>query len=433
MLNYLWNGAAIASLMLAPAGARAAGPGSPSAIAASQSAAGAIEAFYAVRRNAPLWLEGKSEGAAARELIEILRRAPIDGLSSGPQLAARIEQAIGVARSGDRQAIANAERLMSAAWVVYVQTLRKPTAGMIYGDPGLPSAAPQAAIILRDAARAPSLGAYLEQVAAVNPIYAALRRAALADGAGAAPTAVLRANLDRARAIPATGRFVLVDAAAQRLWMYDDGRVSGSMKVIVGKPQYATPMIASVIHYATLNPYWHVPDHLVREIVAANVLKQGTGYLKARGYQVMADYSDQAEVLPPSSIDWKAVAAGKATAKIRQLPGPANSMGQVKFSFPNNEGIYLHDTPDKALFDEARRTLSNGCVRLEDAPRLARWLMGSDPRAAGSSPEQHVRLPKSVPIYITYLTATPAGEALDFVDDVYGRDRPAEARTAALL
>jgi murein L,D-transpeptidase YcbB/YkuD len=433
VLNYLWNGAVIASLALFPVSAQAAPPAAPAAIVASQGATGAVEAFYAARRNAPLWFEGGREGAAALELVEILRRAPIDGLSSGPQLAGQIQQAIGFARGGDPRAIADAERLMSNAWVAYVQALRAPTAGMIYGDPVMPSAAPQASIILRDAARAPSLATYLEAVSAVNPIYAALRRAALAEGGSAAQPAVLRANLDRARAIPAKGRFVLVDAAAQKLWMYDDGRVADSMKVIVGKPQYATPMIASVIHYATLNPYWHVPDHLVREIVAANVVRHGTNYLKTRGYQLVSDYSDQAEVLSPSSVDWKAVAAGTATAKIRQLPGATNAMGQVKFSFPNGEGIYLHDTPDKALFDEAQRTLSNGCVRLEDAPRLARWLMGSDPRAAGDSPEQHVRLPQGVPIYITYLTATPAGEAVDFVNDVYGRDRQSQANTAALL
>jgi len=438
VLKFLWNGAAIGSLLLATAGAQAAGVqavgaqaagGAPGAVAASQGAAAALDSFYAGRRNAPLWFENGRPGAAASELVAILRRAPIDGLASGPQIAAEVEQAIDQARSGDARAVASAERLMSAAWVAYVQTLRAPTRGMIYGDPGMPAAAPQASIILRDAARARSLGAYLAEVSAVNPIYAALRRAALAD-ATAAPSAVLRANLDRARAIPSEGRFVLVDAAAARLYMYDDGRVTDSMKVIVGKPQYATPMIASAIHYATFNPYWHVPDHLVRETIAANVVKQGAGYLKARGYEVVSDYSDRAEVLPPSSVDWKAVAAGEATVRIRQLPGATNSMGEVKFSFPNNEGIYLHDTPDKALFAEAQRTLSNGCVRLEDAPRLARWL--GSPRVEGSLPEQHVRLPRSVPIYITYLTAAPEGGSINLVDDVYGRDRSVLAKTAAL-
>jgi murein L,D-transpeptidase YcbB/YkuD len=118
--------------------------------------------------------------------------------------------------------------------------------------------------------------------------------------------------------------------------------------------------------------------------------------------------------------------------KVRQLPGATNSMGTVKFPFANGEGIYLHDTPDKDLFAQAQRTLSNGCVRLEDAPRLARWLMGSDPHAAGPAPEQTVRLPRGVPIYITYLTASPSGGDLTYLDDVYGRDGQGFTKTAAL-
>ena len=434
MLNYLWNGAAAAALMLVPAGAHAAGNGAPSAMAASQGTAGAIEAFYAARRNAPLWFEGGRESVAARELVEILRRAPIDGLASGPQLAGRIEQTIAAARSGDRQAIAAAERMMSSAWVLYVQALRAPTEGMIYGDPGMPSASPQASIILRDTARAESLSAYLASVSAVNPTYAALRAAAYAElKAGAAqPSARLLANLERARAIPSDGRFVLVDAASQRLTMYEHGRPVDSMKVIVGKPKYATPMIASMIHYATLNPYWHVPDHLVRELIAANVVKKGVSYLKTQGYQVVSAYGDDAEILPPSSVDWKAVAAGKAMVKVRQLPGASNSLGAVKFPFANGEGIYLHDTPEKELFDQDQRTLSNGCIRLEDAQRFSRWLAGAVLHASGSAPEQYIRLAKSVPIYVTYLTATPSGGSLSFREDVYGRDVQAQAKTAAL-
>lgn len=429
MFKTFSNSAAIAAIMLLPVGAQAA-TGSPAATVASQSAAGAIDAFYRTRGNAPLWFEGGRESVAAVELVGLLRRAALDGLSSGPVIADQIEQMMAQARSGDSRAVAEAERMMSSALVVYVQALRAPTPGMIYGDPSMPAGAPQASIILRDAAKAQSLGAYLASVSQVNPTYAALRNAALSNGGDASP--LVRANMERARAIPAQGRFVLVDAAAARLFMYEDGRAIDSMKVIVGKPQYATPMIASVIHYATMNPYWHVPDHLVRELVAANVVKQGTDYLTARGYEVVSEYSDNAAVLPSASVDWKAVAAGQATAKIRQLPGANNSMGTVKFSFANGEGIYLHDTPDKALFDKKQRTLSNGCVRVEDAPRLARWLIGSAAGAVSTRPEHHIRLPKAVPIYITYLTANSADGMLTYVDDVYGRDAQRLAKTAAL-
>ena len=203
---------------------------------------------------------------------------------------------------------------------------------------------------------------------------------------------------------PQRGRFVLVDAASARLFMVENGEVRDSMKVIVGKAGAQTPTIASQIYYATLNPYWNVPDDLARTLVAPNVLKYGVQYLEDRGYQILDDFGDNASAIDPREVDWKAVAAGRAAIKVRQLPGPGNSMGEVKFGFPNPHGIFLHDTPKKELFESAERALSNGCVRLEDAPRLARWLLGRDASALDADvPEQHVALPRAMPIYITYL------------------------------
>jgi murein L,D-transpeptidase YcbB/YkuD len=106
-------------------------------------------------------------------------------------------------------------------------------------------------------------------------------------------------------------------------------------------------------------------------------------------------------------------------------------MGHVKFGFPNAYDIYLHDTPTKALFSESDRDLSHGCIRLEDAEALARWMMGREPQTASDAPEQNVALPTPVPIYITYLTAQAHDGQLTFVDDIYGRDEQA-MRMAAL-
>jgi len=227
--------------------------------------------------------------------------------------------------------------------------------------------------------------------------------------------------------LPAKGRYVVVDAASARLLMVENGQTVDSMKVIVGKPDPSTqtPMLASVIHYATLNPYWHVTPDLVRSLIARNVLDQGIGYLKARGYQVLSS-DDSETLLNPAEVDWRAVANGTGSVKVRQLPGPANSMGRIKIGFANASDIYLHDTPNKDLFAQDDRTLSHGCIRLEDAQRLGRWLMGRDPVAASNAPEQNVLLPKSVPIYITYLTARVEGGQLAFVDDPYRRASTAE-------
>lgn len=199
------------------------------------------------------------------------------------------------------------------------------------------------------------------------------------------------------------GRSVLVDAASARLYMIEDGRVLDSMRVIVGKPSSATPAVRSTLNVATVNPYWNVPTDLARTLIAPRVLKQGESYLRDRGYEVVSNFGAGAERLSPGNIDWEAVADGRATVFVRQRPGPANSMGQIKIGVADTDGIYLHDTPNKDLFTEAERNLSNGCVRLEDAPRLARWLLGQDPALSSDEPEQHVSLPRAVPIVITYL------------------------------
>src|SRR5262249_21330572 len=132
------------------------------------------------------------------------------------------------------------------------------------------------------------------------------------------------ASLDRAREHPFQHKYVIVDAAAARLYMIEDGQIIDSMKVVVGKagPHTQTPMLGSTIYYATLNPYWHVSDDLVQSLIAKNVLQQGLGYLKTHGYQVMpADKSDD-RLLDPAKVDWHAVAGGALKVRVRELPGP---------------------------------------------------------------------------------------------------------------
>ena len=108
---------------------------------------------------------------------------------------------------------------------------------------------------------------------------------------------------------------------------------------------------------------------------------------------------------------------------VQQDPGPLNSMGKLKFPFPNPEDIYLHDTPNKALFAKNVRFLSNGCVRVEDAQRLGRWLLGQDPEAPTKEPELRVQIPKGIPIVLTYLTARVEDGKVTYVPDVYGWDK----------
>ena len=242
-------------------------------------------------------------------------------------------------------------------------------------------------------------------------------------------TGLLRLNLERAKLLPsAYTRHIVVNAAAARLWTYEKGKEQDTMKVIVGKPNEQTPMLAGMMRYATLNPYWNVPSDLVRNRIAPKVLN-GASFTKMN-YQALADWSTNPQVIDPAAIDWSAVAQGRQNLRVRQLPGKTNAMGRVKFMFPNDLGIYLHDTPDKALFKEKQRWFSSGCVRLEDAPRLGKWLFGKPMAAPSDEPEQHVPLPDGVPVYLTYLTASPTESGIEFLQDGYGRDAAQMRRIA---
>jgi len=383
-----------------------------------------VASFYA-SRSGPIWLTTGADSPAARELIGVLKRAALDGLPEGPVLAAQAEQMLARAESGDADALAAADQALSAAWVKYVHAIQTPPSGMTYADKWVTPRRDSAATILARTAAASSLAAYVRTVSQVNPIYAELRDAAWASAqanGGQLDPRVL-ASLDRVRDVPPEGRYVMVDAAGARLYMIENGQIADSMKVIVGKadPSTQTPMLASTIYYATLNPYWHVSSELVRSTIARNVLGQGLGYLRSHGYDVLAP-DGSGEILDPASVNWRAVASGSETVRVRQRPGPLNSMGKIKIGFPNPADIYLHDTPNKSLFAQDDRNLSHGCIRLQDAERLGRWLLERDPQADSDDPEQQVLLPAPVPIYVTYLTAHVDGGQLSFVDDIYGRD-----------
>jgi murein L,D-transpeptidase YcbB/YkuD len=425
MITRLLAGAACAALIGLSVPASAAT--SPELPGAALQVSPSVDAFYASRHGAPLWLRSGADSSAVRALMGVLERSPLDGLGDGPALAARAQALLGRAQAGDPAALAAADRLLSTAWVSYVETLQRPPSGMIYADSWVSPRQQSSMQILTSAAAAPSLAAHVRSVSQVNPLYAQLRDTAWAQmqAAGGTIDPRVMTSLDRARERPFQDKYVMVDAAAARLYMIQDDRIVDSMKVAVGKPgeKTQTPMLASTIYYATLNPYWHVSDELVRSLIAKNVLDQGLGYLKSHGYQVMAADSDDDRLLDPSEIDWHAVAAGTFQVRVRQLPGPANSMGRVKFGFPNAYDIYLHDTPMKQLFAQDDRTISHGCIRLEDAERLAGWMMGRDPQAESKAPEQNVTLPTPVPIYVTYLTAQAHDGQLSFVDDIYGRDQ----------
>jgi len=387
---------------------------------------GAVADFYRVRAGRPLWLSA-SAGSAARDLIQLLATAQADNLNPNRYRVGNLSKALNAASTGNPAAVQRAEMMLSQAFVAYVRdTRRDPNVGIIYVDSELKPTPPSPRRALDDAASAPSLADYVQQMRWMNPIYGQLRQAiASRMYMSDAQRRVLAVNLERTRALPAGGqRYVIVNPAAQRLYMYENGQVVDQMRVVAGRPDpiAQTPMMSAYIRYAALNPYWNSPADITAKRLAPTILKEKRAYFKNRGYELLSDWSDHARVIDPMSIDWHAVAAGRVQARLRQKPGPANSMGKMKFMFPNPQGIWLHDTPEREKIEEAARLSSNGCVRLADAPRFGQWLYGYRLKPQGAKPEQKVPLPRPVPIYITYLTAVPSGTSITYLDDMYGRD-----------
>ena len=231
-------------------------------------------------------------------------------------------------------------------------------------------------------------------------------------------------NMERAYRLPKTRRFeryVVVDSAAAEVYLFRRDRPVDGMRAIVGSPETKTPMMAVLMKNARVDPYWNVPPELIRSMTAKKVLNDGVSYLKNFHYEVLSDWSQNAVKLDPKQVDWKKVAAGKSKIRVRQLPGPWNSMGEMKFEMPNDYGIFLHDTPRKELFNADNRWISNGCVRLEDYKRFASWFFNGVPQGR-SGYEEVVSLSEPVPVFMTYMTVVSKGNGIVFRDDPYGFD-----------
>ncbi|MCY7339938.1 MAG: L,D-transpeptidase family protein [Sphingomonas bacterium] len=411
-----------AALLLAPwpaAAQMSAPPVSTFAVAPSLSPEAALDRFY-TGRSAPLWLEGGQLSAAGRLLLARLRTADHEGVAQGPALAARIDAALAAPAANPLAA----DRLLSAGWIALAEALNGPIAGTRYVDSALRPGVATADRILFLAAQAPDLAAHVGASMRKSRLYDELRAALIADagarGGQADPRLV--ANLQRAKVLPSGGRYLFVNPATAQLMMVDNGEVVDRMRVVVGTRATPTAPMVSTVSFAILNPYWNVAEDLVRKIVAPHVVSQGVAYLKRANYEAVDKYGADAAIIPASSINWKAIVAGTEAVKLRQLPGKFNSMGRVKFPFPNDYGIFLHDTPNKPQFAKDARATSIGCIRLEDAARLSRWLFGQDPVAVGSTGDQTMRLPVAVPIYIAYITAQPAAGTVTWAKDVYAID-----------
>jgi murein L,D-transpeptidase YcbB/YkuD len=247
----------------------------------------------------------------------------------------------------------------------------------------------------------------------------------------------LAVNLERWRWLPRFfgERHLRVNLPAFHLELIEKGESVLAMRVIVGRQLRQTPAFVGSMTYLVLNPYWEVPKNLAIVDLLPKI-QADPGYLKDNGIKVFT--APGGAQLNSAAIDWQQLGAGNFPYHLRQDPGPKNSLGRIKFMFPNRYSIYLHDTPTPKLFEREERSFSSGCIRIEKPFALAQLLLRGTPLASPASFDAALQdavsavvlLPTPVPVYLLYFTAwVEADGTLNFRNDLYKRDH----RLAAAL
>lgn len=219
---------------------------------------------------------------------------------------------------------------------------------------------------------------------------------------------------------------VEVNIPEYRLWVRRNGEAVHETKVVVGSAEHQTPIFCDQIRHVVVNPYWNVPTSIVRRSIAPQALRN-PDFITRGGYELF--YNGQA--VAPSNIDWASLAPGSFPFAVRQKPSLTNSLGQVKFLFPNKHDVYLHDTPEKNLFGRDTRAYSSGCVRVENPFDFAAVMLADEPNinrdrleASFGPRERWFNMEVKVPIYLTYFTLRLDGDGgLRSFADVYGHDK----------
>lgn len=237
-------------------------------------------------------------------------------------------------------------------------------------------------------------------------------------------------NLERWRWLPdhLPARYLVVNVPDFRLEVIENEHAVFGMRVVVGAPDNKTPIFADEMTHVIFSPYWNVPPNIAREETIPRAAID-PGFLVRNNMEVVAP---SGEVVDPHAVDW----SNAAGLRIRQRPGSGNALGGVKFMFPNNFDVYLHDTNANKLFDRMERGLSHGCVRVEEPERLAQYVLRDQPEwnaeairaAMTSGREQHVKLKAPLPVYILYKTAWVHDGGVRFLKDIYGHDAQQSAK-----
>jgi murein L,D-transpeptidase YcbB/YkuD len=393
--------------------------------------------FYATRGFTPAWIDGDRPAPHLSALIEQLQQSDRHGLDPATYGTADVEHLLEASKTtfrGVRIPVADIPDLdvrLTHAYLLYAADLLGWTSRSRAVDPNWRSTPKKEDLAARlsAAVNGNRLADSLAELVPTHPQYQGLQVALARERQQ--PTGrenLIRLNLERWRWAPRDlgERYILVNVPAYQLQVMEGDRPALAMRVVVGAPGTPTPLFSDAMTYVVFSPTWSIPESIIRQETLPRIA-QDADYLERNQIDVLSG----THVIDPSTVDWSDEDA-IAALRFRQKPGPENALGLVKFIFPNNFSVYLHDTPADALFARDRRALSHGCVRVENPLGLAKYVLADQPEwteariraAMTEAREETARLKTPLPVHIGYWTAwvEPDGKTVTYTDDPYAID-----------
>lgn len=244
----------------------------------------------------------------------------------------------------------------------------------------------------------------------------------------------IRLNLDRIKWLHQrhAKRHIIINIPSFKLFFEEEGKLRQSMRVIVGKRKNPTPIFSNTVKTIVLNPYWNIPKSIIQKEMIPKLMRNPNAMAR-KGIEIRSGWGKDADIVNPSAIDWGQYRYSKSVPfRFAQLPGYKNALGKIKFLFPNQFSVYMHDTPNKKLFQRNSRAFSHGCIRLHKPRDLLKTFASfnstvdfnkSQQRLKGKKKE-YLNLENQVPVDVIYLTAyVDYDGVLQFRKDIYGYDK----------
>jgi murein L,D-transpeptidase YcbB/YkuD len=402
-------------------------------------------AFYESRMYLPAWVDGDATTAQWKDLVQQLKYSERHGLEPASSGVDEFEQLRAASQHKTRgtafpvAAVPEHDARMTYAYLRYAADL----IGWTHSAKDVHATwltAPKVEDLvarLTDAVTNNRVRATLEELAPTHPQYKGLQAALVRELESPTGHAEqIRMNLERWRWAPRDlgERYVLINVPAYQMQVMEGETPALAMRVIVGQPNHQTPLFSDEMTYVVFSPYWNIPPDILRNETLPRIARDPE-YLERNNMEVVGTSG----VVDPGSIDWSDEGATRGLT-FRQRPGDDNALGLVKFIFPNHFNVYLHDTPGDHLFNKEKRTLSHGCIRIENPLAMAEYVMEDNDKwdsariqaAMQSRREQAVTLKQKLPVHIGYWTAwvESDGKTVTYTDDPYGID-PKHARLLA--